>query len=215
MTDMGIADKYLVLKTVPFGMDQATASDWQTVLKETNGYREKLLAEVLKDGAPKFIIADGAAAITEVKRILGANNKIPVININRTAGLPAFTTAAAEISKLPGFAGKSFKGVSRNIPRTHLSFYARSWEGTSGDSVIAANDKFRGFAFAVVAPAWAWKQKAQNGLDDIDNVDGLIQKLQENNMRMPGERIPQFLQRVDVDPSLVWFEVLKQFFKVA
>lgn len=213
MTDLGINDKYLVLKTVPFGMDQATASDWTYVLNATNTYREKLLLEAVKSN-PKFILADGASAVMEARRILGTS-RIPIININRSAGAQGFTAAAAEISKISGFAGKSFKGRARNIPRSHLSFYARSWEGTSGDSVIAANDKFRGFAFAVVAPAWAWKQKALDGFSGVDNIDGLLQKLQDNNVRMPGERIPQFLQRVDVDPSLVWFEALKQFFKVA
>ena len=210
MSDMGINDKYLVLKTVPFGMDQATASDWTYVLEATKGYREKLLLEAVK-ARPKFILTDGPAAATEVRRILGTSG-IRIININRSTGVQGLAAAAQEIAQISGFSGKNFRGAAKNIPRSHLSFYARTWEGTSGDSVIASKDKFRGFAFAVVAPAWAWKQRAQDNGFAGDGSEALIQKLQENNVRLPGERVPQFLRRVDVDPSLtLWQEMLSLF----
>lgn len=212
MKDIGVNDKYLVLKTVPFGMDQATASDWQEVLKVTQKYREALISAVMKM-KPKMIIADGAAAITEVKRIVG--NSIPVVSINRgTTADAGIAAAAKDIAKVPGFSSVAASGKRANIPRSHLSFYARTWEGTSGDSVIAANDKFRGFAFAVVAPAWAWRQKSSLSFEG-DGTDALIRKLQDSGLRMPGESIPRYLRRVDVDPALtMWIDLLK-IFKVA
>ena len=47
MDDMGIEDNYLVFKTVPFGMDEATELEYRTVLTQTNSYRENVLKELL------------------------------------------------------------------------------------------------------------------------------------------------------------------------
>ncbi|MBY0517672.1 MAG: hypothetical protein K2P81_12220 [Bacteriovoracaceae bacterium] len=212
MNDLGVSDKYLVLKTVPFGMDQATASDWQEVLKSTATYREALISAALKSGSPKLIIADGAAAISEVTRLV-KGSPIPVVKINRTNGVKGIVEAGSEIAKLKIFKGNKISGSRANIPRSHLSFYARTWEGTSGDSVIAANDQFRGFAFAVVAPAWAWKQKSNLSFEG-DGTEILIRKIRDNKLRMPGEKIPLYLRRVDIDPGLVWIKIL-ELFKVA
>ena len=83
-----------------------------------------------------------------------------------------------------------------NIPRTHLSFYARVWEGTSGDRVItSAGTKYEGLAFAEVVPSWAFKQKAK--LTDINQIkiERLLKELLQEGYKLPYETVPHFLKR--------------------
>lgn len=208
MVDAGVNDKYLVIKTVPFGMDQASAEDWSLALKATADYRSKLLEAVMSDSKPAIVIADGVNAQAEVARILkGSSAKI--VNMNRTGN------DSADVKALTKELGAKLSGEMANIPRSHLSYYARVWEGTSGDRVLAATDNYRGFAFAEVAPAWAWSQKQSLKSDPNDSVEDLLEKLEKNNLPMPGERIPQFLKRVDVDPSLTMIMELLKIVKIA
>ncbi|MBA2405253.1 MAG: hypothetical protein H0V66_10820 [Bdellovibrionales bacterium] len=208
MVDAGIKDQYLVLKTVPFGMDKASDEDWNLALKATDAYRTTLLQAVLKDSKASMVIADGARAQAEVARILKGSS-IKVVNLNRTGN------DSADIKAIAKDMGATLSGGMSNIPRSHLSYYARVWEGTSGDRVIAATDAYRGFAFAEVAPAWAWTQKQGLKSDPADDVDDLLKKLEKNNLPMPGEKIPQFLKRVDVDPSLSMIMELLRIVKIA
>jgi hypothetical protein len=195
MVDAGINDKYLVLKTVPFGMDKASTEDWDQTLKITEEYRTKLLLAVMNESKPSMIIADGINAQKEVARIL-KGSAVKIINMDRSGD------DSADVKSVAKVLGANLSGEMANIPRSHLSFYARVWEGTSGDRVLAAYDGYRGFAFAEVAPAWAWNQQQNFKTDPNDNVDELLKKLEESNLPMPGEKIPQFLKRVDVDPVL-------------
>lgn len=217
MKDLGVNDQYLVIKTVPFGMDGATAEDWKYTLAATAGYRNALIGQLLKDNAPELIIADGPAAKLEIKRLLG-NSRIPVVNIGRAGSTDqADILAAANDIKATGvFKTASIRAELLNIPRSHLSFYARIWEGTSGDRVLAAGDKFRGLAFAEVAPAWAWQQRSGLIPEHNRDVDLLINKLKKYNLPLPGESIPNYLRRTQIDPSLsFWENALKELFKIA
>lgn len=162
MTDMGIGDKYTVIQTVPFGMDNASASDWNKMLAATNAYREKLIKAYFKDNIPEVIITDGTHAKNEMARIIGEATGIPVVNIDKAgygndSGIKA---ASHEIAKLSKFKDLNHETRWENIPRTHLPYIAKTWWGTSGDRVLTAtNQKFRGKAFAVFVPKWASSQK--------------------------------------------------------
>ncbi|WPU65160.1 uracil-DNA glycosylase family protein [Peredibacter starrii] len=218
MRDLGIQDEnYLVIKTVPFGMDGATAEDWKYVLSATENYRNALLGKLLSNGGPELIITDGPAAKLEVRRILG-NSRIPVVHIGRAGGTDQadILAAANDFKALPQFKTASIRANLMNIPRSHLSYYARTWEGTSGDRVLAAEDKFRGLAFAEVAPAWAWQQRSGLVPEHNQDVNVLINKLKQNGLRLPGESIPNYLRRTRIDPTLsFWENALNELFKIA
>jgi hypothetical protein len=196
MEDMGIDDKYLVLKTVPFGMDGATTEEWEQVLALTNSYREKVIKEVVAQ-KPELILADGPQAAKEIERILGKKPAIPVVVIKRQLDRKefGFSEAADEIAKFPAFSRLRASLRMSDIPRSHLSYYARLWEGTSGDRVLNASDKMKGKAFAEVAPKWAFGQQVELTPAEKGGVRELLKKLEQNNLPRPGERIQDFLRR--------------------
>jgi uracil-DNA glycosylase len=217
MKDLGVNDNYLVIKTVPFGMDDASDEDWEYTLEATSQYREALLGAILNDGTPELIITDGPRAKQEVMRILG-EKPVPVINIHRQQDTAQadILDAAKDINALSQFKAAHIKAELLNIPRSHLSFYARTWEGTSGDRVLNSQDKFRGLAFAVVAPAWAWSQETNLIPAHNRDVEVLIEKLESNNLPLPGESIPDYLLRTKLDPRIsFWEKILLHFFNAA
>lgn len=181
MEDLGVGDKYLVLKTAPYSF--IDAGNWSEIVAATNSYRENLLAEVLKNGTPEVILADGDSAVAEVKRILGGKG-ITIVNVQRQgekadAGI---LEAAAQLEKISGFKGRA-SGKMSDIPRSHLSYYARTWEGTSGDRVITASSgPFVGLAFAEVVPAWAYQQKYTMPRPDAEGIQALLNTLSTNHM---------------------------------
>lgn len=196
MDDVGVKDDYLVLKTVPFGMDGASDAEWNTVLGQTAQYRSEVFKAVLAQSRPDLVIADGRFAASQIDALVG-NEAVPVVKIDRVGSEnnSGLKDAAAEIAKLPKFRGAHSSGQMANIPRTHLGFFARVWEGTGGthvfDSTSAAD---KGTAFAIVAPMWSYNQKAQQSSDERKGVDTL--KLQLNKeVPRPGENFLQFKQR--------------------
>lgn len=203
MMDAGVGDKYLVIKTLPFGMDKASKDDWLIALERTQEYRNKLLWAIMKESRPGLIIADGEYAQREVERIL-KGTEVKVIKMNRSEN------HRSDVLALSRALGAPLSGDMSNIPRSHLSFYARTWEGTSGDRVLNATDKYRGFAFAEVAPAWAFTQQTNLVGADSEEVEALVEKLEKNMLPLPGEKIPQYLKRLDVDPFLtMMIEIFK------
>jgi hypothetical protein len=220
MNDLGVNDQYLVIKTTPFGMDKATHEDWKYVLEQTQNYREKLMEKILNENTPKLIVTDGKYAEISMNKYF-ENYDIPVINLKRSTDHSADMKALAEtIKEMKIFSRFTALGKMSNIPRSHLSFYARTWEGTSGDRVINSTDQFRGLGFAMVAPKWAFDQKIKAAEDTSKEFDDgsklLIQKLEINNLPLPGEEIPEFLRRKEIDPTLGFVEaILKTFAFVA
>ena len=105
MQDIGVEDQYLVIKTVPFGMEGANEDEWSVVLDQTSEYRQKLFAEILKDGKPDFIITDGTYAKKQIENLVGSD--IKVINLTRRSSSMTygFKSAANKISKIQGYNG--------------------------------------------------------------------------------------------------------------
>ncbi len=206
MRDIGVEDQYLVIKTVPFGMEGATDEEWSVVLDQTSEYRKKLFLEIMKDGKPDFIITDGEFASAEIKKLVGSD--IKVINLTRrdNSMTYGFKSAAKKIAKIEGYEGVEASNRMANIPRSHLSFYARTWEGTSGDRVINGQGKHAGMAFAEVAPAWAFKQKTEIKDEAEVEIDLLINKLIEGGFPLPGEKIENFIERREIQPGLTAIE---------
>ncbi|MDA8793866.1 hypothetical protein N9N67_11515, partial [Bacteriovoracaceae bacterium] len=158
MKDLGVGTEYLVISTVPFGMEGATAKEWKEVLKTTQTYRDQLIAKITKKGKPNFI-ADGKYASSELKRILGSADKFVTIKQRKNSGKYGIKSAGKAIKEKFGYSGRVMAKRS-DIPREHLTWIARLWEGTSGDRVITATDKAnKGKAFAIVAPDWARNEK--------------------------------------------------------
>ncbi len=104
MHDIGINESYLVIKTVPFGMDGATALEWKATLSKTEKYRELAVQLAMEKGTVEYIFADGENAAKEVERItqkLGLKN-VKIVNIQRD-GMDAASgikEAGAELQKL-------------------------------------------------------------------------------------------------------------------
>lgn len=197
MQDIGVNDQYLVLKTVPFGMDGANEQEWATVLEQTKGYREAIISELLKSSKPDFVLADGENAFAEASRIL-KDTGVKVINVKRSVGSQSygFKDAVKEIAQLEGYEGVYASSEIANIPRSHLSFYSRVWEGTSGDRVItSAGTEFKGIAFAEVVPSWAYKQNIPLTEDASGGVDEMVEELRVNGLPLPYESIPRYLER--------------------
>lgn len=159
MEDLGIQSDYLVIKTVPFGMDGATEEDWENLLQLTASWRENLIQEIIQDNQLVMILTDGPYAKQEMDRILEAD--IPVFNIQKEglANGSGIVKVGEQITKgLPQFKNRRLRGQMKNIPREHLTYYSRVWEGTSGDRVLTATDKMKGEAFLTVVPNWVVKQ---------------------------------------------------------
>lgn len=200
--DGTVGELHAVIKTVPFGMEGATSDQWKGVLEKTQEYRDAVLEEVLAVGKTQVIITDGEHAKAEVARFLAgpgkSYNNIKVVNIDRTSDNEKdMMNAVAALSKA-GFeydaADTDYEGAPENIPSSHLSYYARVWEGTSGDRVIDSETK-PGEAFAQVVPDWVVKQRFRMGRSTNASVDKLVDTLYDNCLPSPGEKPQDFLTR--------------------
>jgi len=201
MEDMKIQDQYLVIKTVPFGMDGATNEEWKTVLQQTAEYRKNVLKAVMEQNRLELVIADGPYAGEEIASLLGASN-VPLVRVSKT-GLDnnsGLKEAAAEISKIELFKEMKFRDVMANLPRTHLGFMARVWEGTSGTRVFDAISPLdKGVGFAIVAPEWAYKQKPVQDAFEKASIERLKESRDQKKIILPGELYLDFIKRIQIN----------------
>jgi hypothetical protein len=197
MDALEINDDYLVIKTVPFGMDGATKEEWAYVLDKTNKYRETLLKTVLADN-DIIVMADGEYALKEATRIIGERKIIIDLGRSVEGTFEGLVPAAEKLNELSIFNNDIDFIKMANIPRSHLSFYSRVWEGTSGDRVITSYGKqYEGIAFAEVVPAWAYNQNWENLSKSSYDISALIRLLRVYNLPLPGESIVRFLERTN------------------
>ncbi|MCB9094985.1 MAG: hypothetical protein H6621_07965 [Halobacteriovoraceae bacterium] len=138
LNGLGVEDKYLVLKTVPFDMTGASQDDWNHVLRETKVWREKLVNKIVNEQKPKLIIALGPQAQEQIKKL---NIKdTPVIDLD----IKNYKKAFDQVEKLGLFDNPKWIPEGKNsvlpkikdIPRTHIPYGRPVWVGRSGDSVI-------------------------------------------------------------------------------
>lgn len=185
MRDLGVNEKYLVIKTAPYSnysdgdASSVNSKNWLAAIEATKAYREAVLKKIFATSQPTVILTDGPFAKQEFARIFPtAPNGATVINIERQglANESGLADAATKIVATGKFQG-AFQGKMADIPRSHMTYYARVWEGTSGDRVITSTDpKFRGKAFAEVAPMWAQKQVFRMNASDIAGCKALVAK---------------------------------------
>jgi hypothetical protein len=201
MNQIGVPEKYLVVKTVPFGMDGATDAEWKTTLSQTANYRKAILEEVLKDNSVKMIITDGAYATLDIKNI--NTGSTPVVNIKRL-GLEnnsGITRAVTAINKLGLFNPVKVEiEYMNNIPRSHLGFFSRVWEGTTGTHVFnATSPADRGVAYAIVAPEWSYLQQAVvQDADEKERVSVLHNTLFRLDLPKANESYNDYKARISV-----------------
>jgi hypothetical protein len=199
MDDLGVDDQYLIIKTLPYGMDGASEEDWENALKITtkpSDYRKNLIQAILAKSSPQLIIADGSNARAELDRILTDDQKENYVYIGRKglANNSGITSTGNYIARsMSAFSGKRAKGNMHNIPKSHLTYYARIWEGTSGDRVLNSKGiKEAGLAFSEVVPNWVMDQKPEYKQVPIKKLKA---KLKEGGFPLPSESIPQYLKR--------------------
>lgn len=208
MADLGVGEDYLVLKTVPVGMDGATVDEWEVVRKRTEKFREVAIGKALENNKVEAIFTDGKVAQAEMERVLAklGRTDLGVVNIERVGMDPksgildAGETAKKKIS---AFSGKEIKGKMVDIPRSHLPWWARTWEGTSGDLVIDATGKQKGGVRALVAPDWVAKQDVRPSKEVVASINALKQELDAAGIRIENEPIESFLARRGTEGRLV------------
>ena len=144
------------------------------------------------------MLTDGPFAKAEVARILTANG-LNVVNIERSgnANSSGIEQAVAQIKKIPAFSRASFSGKMTDIPRLHMTYYARAWEGTSGDRVIGSPDPaYAGKAYAFVAPRWAYQQKYSMPASEVAGCEKLFMKAVQAKVRLGGEPVVKMSERL-------------------
>lgn len=205
MQDFGIGDKYLVIKTVPFGMDGATAQEWKTVMAQTKQYRKELFA-ILMRNKPELVIADGDWAATEIKDLSAGVKRLNIKRVG-TENNSGLKEAAVAINQATG-KNVTPKLEMANIPRTHLGFFSRVWEGTGGTHVFDStmlsgldkeknkNFAMKGTAFAVVTPKWAEKFQTQQSVEERSAIEALKKTRDQILSPRPGEKFEDFKSRV-------------------
>lgn len=201
MEDLGFGEDYLVLKTVPVGMDGATAEEWEVVRERTEKYREAAVRRALENPKIDVIFTDGEIAKKEMERVLGklgVKNKT-VINVQRD-GMKAdsgIADAAAEAKRqIKGIKAKGeIVAHMSDLPRSHLPWWARSWEGTSGDLVIDSLGKARGGVRALITPNWVVRQKVIPSDRVKESIAALQAELEKAGLRAGRESVQDFLQR--------------------
>ena len=194
MEGMGVGEKYLVIKTAPYGQDP----DWEETFNATKPYREALFKKIIATHKPELVLTDGRFAKAEVARILESDG-LSIVNIERSglANSSGINEALSKIRSVNGFAQAKFSGKMTDIPRSHLPYYARTWEGTSGDRVIGSLDpKYAGKAYAFVAPKWAYQQKYSMPDSQINGCEKLFQKSLRAKIRLGGEPVPKMIERL-------------------
>jgi hypothetical protein len=216
MQDLGFREEYLVLKTVPFGMDGASAEEWEEIRRRTEGYREVAIKSALENPKLEFIFTDGEVAKAEMQRILaklGVTDKT-VISIRRKASDPksGLRDAGLEARRLfPGMGSGRLKARAMDIPRSHLPWWARLWEGTGGgDSVIEALGSFRGGVRAVVTPNWVARQKVEPSEDVKRSIARIRAVFEANGIRMDREPLPGFLERKGIQDGGSFLRIEKE-----
>lgn len=203
MRDLKIGEDYLVVKTVPVGMDGATPEEWEVVRQRTEKYREVAIRAALASKKVEVIFTDGDIARVEMMRVLSklGVKSIPVIDIHRdpndlSAGL---VEAGREAQKqIVGLADVKISGKMVDIPRAHLPWWSRIWEGTSGDRVFDATGKARGGVRALVAPDWVVNQQVKASPRVARSISKIKAFAEESNIRL-NESVKEFLVRRHIE----------------
>lgn len=197
MKDIGVGEDYLIIKTAPFASEEP---DWRTIFEKTKNYRAVLIDAILKSSKPLLILTDGDSAAADIDRLLQGKTNLPkVMKIKRVgasndSGLADVARAIKDSKIFGNFEVK--KPHMADIPRRHLSYYARLWEGTSGDRVITAFNQEKGKSFAEIVPEWASEQKLETDPKAL-GIMKLLQIVDETKIRRGGEEIQDFVRRVE------------------
>jgi hypothetical protein len=187
MEQRGVGDQYLVLKTVPASKESWALNDWKKMFDASQEYRKRLIQAVLSKNDLEFIIVDDPIMESELNTLLKKSSKIPVIRMNRVEGVVSsgFEELAARLAQVPTLNQTPYQVKRSNIPRSHLYFTSRWWEGTSGDRVLTALDpELRGKVFASVVPTWASRQKFQMPADQLKAAKDLRQWVEDMALKV-------------------------------
>jgi hypothetical protein len=123
-----------------------------------------------------------------------------VLNLKRINNDPklGFKDLEEKLNGLNLYKNIRFDVRMNDIPRSHLSFYARTWEGTSGDRVITSRGKeYKGLAFAMIVPKWAYDQELELTPSSEEGIERLLKTLFDYGFPMPYEKISNYVERLD------------------
>lgn len=202
MNDLGYGKDYLIIKTAPVGMTGASVEDWEHVRKHTESYREAAMKHALQNKNVEFVMADGEIAQAEIARILERMGRtdIKVINIYRGGMDPAsgILEAGNEVKELfpKEFKRARITGKMHDIPRSHLPWWARIWEGTSGDLVVEATGRDAGKVKVVVTPDWVVAQQLKPTEREVASAKAMRMKMIGAGIKVGSETFPEYFARV-------------------
>jgi len=158
MNVLGVGEHYLVVKTVPAAMENVSPDDWNWVLSHLDSYLDGLISAVGKSFPEAVWIGDGIWAQRELER-----RGVDFVRLPRTeeysrdmesAQKDLFKRLGSEFGSEFGNSHKLLEVSASPIPRSHLPFFARFWEGTSGDRVVPCLGEARFHHFLVSVPGW-------------------------------------------------------------
>jgi hypothetical protein len=176
-------------------MDDASESEWDYVYKHTNAYRKAILQKITEEHAPAFIFADGKYAQKAVTEIFGSADNVVLIPRDGLANSSGLKETLQKLkAEYEGFEEVSTQVSMQSIPRSHLPFYARVWEGTAGDRVMNTNAFERGKSFMFIAPKEIRESNPVNW--HMTHTKKMLKKLEELGFPRPSENLPDYLKRV-------------------
>lgn len=194
MNDLGVGKDYLVIRTVPFSMDGASEDEWAEVLEQTKDYRTNLFKK-LREMKP-ILVADGPYAAKELRRITRSKKRFIAIERGESDDSGFAEAAPGLLKKLDLPEDLELAGERADIPREHLTWIARVWEGTSGDRVVLQQEGSEaGKAFAIVAPDWARKNKVHFSEKTRSHLRVGWSALAAAGEPMPYEKMSEFVKR--------------------
>src|SRR5690606_26838250 len=102
--------------------------------------------------------------------------------------------AGGQAQKVLGLKG-SLSGNTKDIPRSHLTWWSRVWGGTSGERGMDAQGKHRGGFRALVAPTWVVQQRVRMSPSVRKSIESIEESLESMGLRTGKERVSDFLSR--------------------
>ncbi|MCB0413890.1 MAG: hypothetical protein KDD50_06125, partial [Bdellovibrionales bacterium] len=153
MSQLGVKENYLIIKTVPFDMTDATEAEWDKVRELLRPWRNKVFAKAIKL-YPKLIVTLGKHSSSDLYSYLNDNHLENINFISLEYDRHSFESHFSEMAHQLGQSPSDYKWEMNSIPRSHLPYPMQTWIGTSGARGIRASGKYAGDYYGIVTPYW-------------------------------------------------------------
>jgi len=145
---LGVSPDYLVIKTVPAAME-AMSSGWPEVMEKLSPYLDNVIEKARKEFGDQVVwVGDGKWAVQAL-----TSRGVPFVELPRTENFQDDMQQGWAKLRPEGLPVRDLVISPQPIPRDHLPFFSRFWEGACGDSVLPdiRIDPRRDFLFVLPA----------------------------------------------------------------